>query len=77
MSGSKVVSDMSTERTIITFKGLRALEEFIIHKHTARKVSQLAGVPIIIIYALQVSWDVLADADFLCDIDDKDVMLGI
>jgi hypothetical protein len=24
-----------------------------------------------------VSWDVLADADFLCDIDDKDVMLGI
>jgi hypothetical protein len=46
----------------------------IIHEHTARKVSQYIDVFFTIIYAQQVSWDVLADADCLCDIDDKDVM---
>jgi hypothetical protein len=64
-------SDTSTGCTIITFKGLRVLEEFIIHEHTTRKVTHYTCVSFTMIYALQLSWDVLADANFLWDKDDN------
>ena len=63
------ISHTSTEYTIVIFEGPRALDEFIIHDHTTRKFPQYIGVLFTMIYAQQVPWDVLADAEFMCDKD--------